>query len=269
MQRFVADLGRFGGFFLGLSQACCAAACLGPVLAVQTGIERSVWQEFSEQGKQLVREQGNLPFTALSTQLTCDRGTFALRGAVAQGVRDYSGVSNKGQALTTQSTLRNSELLLSYSYPINPQWEPYISAGISRSKRDIRSVGSVLGYPEEFQMFPVQLGIKWRPMRLDNRLLLLAHAGSAFQPRVTVELPGRDALTLDLGRTLSAGVSAELELGQMARGQFVLATQWNSTRIARGAAGVVTSDGVPRGVAVQPRSQLTQTQLSILWRKSL
>jgi hypothetical protein len=51
--------------------------------------------------------------------------------------------------------------------------------------------------------------------------------------------------------------------------QFVLATQWNSTRIARGTAGVVTRDGVPTGVAIQPRSQLTQTQLSILWRKSL
>jgi hypothetical protein len=269
MQRFVADLGRFGGLFLGLSQACCAAACLGPVLSAQTGIERSVWQEFSDQNQQLVREQGNLPFAALGTQLTCDWGTFALRGAVAQGVRDYSGVSNRGQALTTQSTLRNSELLLSYSYPINPQWEPYISAGISRSKRDIQSAGPVLGYLEEFQMFPVQLGIKWRPILFDSRLLLLAHAGSTFQPQVKVELPGRDALTLDLGRTLSAGVSAELELGQMARGQFVLATQWNSTRIARGTAGVVTRDGVPTGVAIQPRSQLTQTQLSILWRKSL
>lgn len=269
MQRFACKAGRFGGLFLGISQACCSAACLAPVLAAQTGIERNVWQEFSDSGKQLVREQGDLPFAALSTQLSCDWGALGLRGAATRGVRDYSGVSNTGGALATQSSVRNSELALSYSHAIHPQWEPFVSAGISRSTRDIQSAGPVLGYPEEFRMYPVRLGLKWRPALFDNRLLLLAHAGSALQPQVTVRLPGRDLLTLDLGRTVSAGLSAELELGILAQGQFVFATQWTSTRMAKGAAGVVTRDGVPTGVANQPRSELAQTQLSIIWRKSL
>lgn len=269
MHRFVCKVGRFGGLFFVLSQVCCSAACLVPVLAAQTGIERNVWQEFSSNGKRLVREQGDLPFAALGTQVSCDWGTLAVRGAATQGVREYSGVSNTGGALTTQSTLRNSELMLSYSYAINPQLEPFLSAGISRSKRDIQSAGSVLGYPEEFRMYPVQIGLKWRPILFDNRLLLLAHAGGALQPQVNVWLPGRDLLTLNLGRTLSTGVSADLELGTMAQGKFFFVTQWSSMRIAEGSAGIITRDGVPTGVAHQPHSQLTQTQMSILWRKSL
>ena len=269
MRLHTCHLGRFAGLFFGLFQAYCSAACLSPVLTAQAGIEKNVWQEFSDNGKQLVHEQGNLPFLALAGHASCDFGTLTLRGATTQGVRNYLGVSNTGTPLSTQSTLSTSELIIRYSYAINSQFEPFISVGISNSKRDINYSGLVLGYPEEFRMYPAQIGIRWRPTLYDNRLTLTAYGGRALYPQVKVLLPGRDVLTLDLGHVLKAGLSAELELGVFAKGQFVLITQLDRTHIAKGVARTVTRNGVPTGVANQPRSLLTQTQMSIIWRKSL
>ena len=269
MRRFTYCGGRFAGLFFGLSQACCSAACLAPVLAAQTGFEQNVWQEFSENGKRLVREQGSLPFLALTGYVSCDVGTLSLRGSTTQGFRNYSGVSNTGTSLSTQSTVSTSELVVRYAYAINPQFEPFFSFGTSRSTRDIHSVGLVLGYPEDFRMDPAQIGLRWRPVFFDNRLTLSAYGGGALRPQVKVSLPGRDVLTLDLGHVSKAGLSAELELGALATGQFVLVSQLDRTHIAQGAARTVTRNGVPTGVANQPRSLLTQAQMSIVWRKSL
>ncbi|MES2941432.1 MAG: hypothetical protein V4772_01030, partial [Pseudomonadota bacterium] len=249
--------------------ASCAAACVDTTATVQVGVERQTWQEFSASGQRLVRERGELPFAALGAELACDWGKVSIRGTQTQGERDYTGFSTAGVAFTTESALRNSELMLSYAYPLAQQLEPFVSAGISNSKRDIRSAGNVQGYPEEFRMFPVQLGLRWWPLASSKRLMLSAYAGMSFQPEVKVWLPGRDALLLELGHTRSAGVSAELELGSIANGQFYVGTQWSTTRIAAGKTGVVTRLGVPTGTASQPRTQLTQAQISVFWRKSL
>ena len=266
---YATKVGRFGGLFLLLSQAYAAAACLDPKIGVQAGVENNVWQEFARDGKRLVREEGKLPFAALDGQVSCNWGSLAVRGMLAQGTRGYSGVSSTGGALNTKSAIRNSDLMLTYSYEVHPRFEPFLSAGISRSKRDIQSAGPVLGYPEEFRMYPVKVGAKWRPFLFDDRLLLLAHVGTAYQPQVTARLPGRDLLTLNLGRTVSVGVSAELELAKMEQGQFLVAISWDSRRSEASSVGVVTRNGVARGVASQPRNELMQTQLSFLWRRSL
>jgi hypothetical protein len=267
--RLMSVGGRFCGLFLLTSQVCCAAACLGPAFGVQAGAEKSTWQEFASNGQLLVREEGTIPFAALEAKLACDRSWLTARARMARGDWDYSGSSSAGGALNTTSGRQNAELMLTYSYAASPGFEPFFSAGIWRSERDIRSTGSVLGYPEEYRMYPLHVGLKWRPAALEDRLLLAARAGSALQPRVSVQLPGRDPLTLDLGRTVSSALSAELEIVRQALGQFVLAASWERTRIDASSAGVVTRNGVPVGVASQPRIRLTSAEVSLIWRKLL
>lgn len=259
-----------GGLFFALLSTSCTAACLDSAATFQVGVERQVWQEFSASGQRLVREKGELPFASLGAELACDWGKVSLRASQTQGKRDYTGFSTAGVAFTTESALRNSDLMASYAYPLVQQLEPFVSAGMLRSRRDIKSAGNVQGYPEEFRMFPVQMGLRWWPLASSKRLLLSAYMGMSFQPEVKVWLPGRDALLLELGQTRSAGISAELELGSLANGRFYLGTQWSTTRIAAGKPGIVTRlGGVPTGTASQPRTQLTQTQISVFWRKPL
>jgi hypothetical protein len=261
--------GRICGLFLFASRICCAAECVSPTFGAQTGVENSEWQEFSSSGQRLVREHGTIPFASIEMRLACGRSWLGVRGLVAQGDWHYSGVSSVGGALNTTSRRHNSELMLTYSYAVYQGLEPFVSAGISRAQRDIQSAGPVLGYPEEYRMYPVHAGFRWRPGFFDDRLLLAAQVGTALRPQVNVQLPGRDPLTLDLGRTLSSGLFAELELGKQVFGQFVLATSWEHTRSNASSVGVVTRNGVPTGVASQPRSKLTRAQVSIIWRKLL
>jgi hypothetical protein len=258
-----------GPLFLFTAQPCSAAECSGSTLEAQAGVEHSEWHEFASSGKRLVREQGTLPFAALEAKLACGRGGLTARGLVAQGDWDYSGVSSTGSALNTTSRRSNSELMLTYSYAATPRLEPFFSAGISSGKRDIRSAGPVLGYPEEYRLYPLHAGLQWRPAVFEDRLLLAARVGTALRPQVNVQLPGRDPLTLNLGRTRSAGFSAEWSVGKQVVGQWVLATSWQQTRINASSPGVVTRDGVPTGIASQPRIQLTRVHLSLMWRKLL
>jgi hypothetical protein len=265
--------GRFGGFFLGLAPACfatcCAAACQPPVVQAQFGSERSTWQEFASNDKRLVREQGNLPFAEFLASATCPLGTFGLSARSASGSRQYEGVTNFGGALQTHSDIRHTELKLTYGYAITPQLEPFVSIGFARFTRDIQAAGPVLGYPEEFTLTPIRLGMRWRPDLLGNRLLLSAFAGSALQPQVKVTLPGRDTTRLSLGRTRNAGIAAEFELAKSTYGQWLVQGSWSTLRMEQSATGVVTSNGFPIGAAQQPRSQLDAASVGIAWRKSL
>ena len=258
--------GCLGGLFLFGFFGASSAACVDPLMNFQAGVEKNTWQEFSSAGKILVKETGNLPFAALEGTLSCAWGTLALRGYMAQGSRDYSGVTNTGAALATTSRLQNTELSIIYSYQISPDFTPFASLATSRSKRDIQSVGPVLGYLEGYRMFPVQVGIAWSPKITDHRLRVRAFIGSNLQPRVTANLPGRDPLTLALGRSTSSGVSADWLLGKLGMGQVTLGTSWSRTNTEASSPGVVTRNGIAVGSALQPQNRLTQSQASVVWQ---
>lgn len=260
------EIGCLGGLFLFGFSGTSSAACVDPRVNFQAGVEKNTWQEFSSVGKMLVKETGNLPFASLDGTLSCAWGTLALRGSMAQGSRDYSGITNTGAALATTSRLQNTELSIIYSYEISPDFTPFASLATSRSKRDIQSAGPVLGYLEEYRMYPVQVGMAWSPKITDHRLRVRAFIGSNLQPRVTANLPGRDQLTLALGRSTSSGVSVDWLLGKLGMGQVTLGTSWSRTKTEVSSPGVVRRNSIAIGSAIQPQNRLTQSQASIVWQ---
>lgn len=217
----------------------------------------------------MVREQGTILFAAVEARLPCERGALSLRGSLAGGDWDYSGVSSTGNALSTTSRRSSSEVMVTYSYAASPRLEPFFSAGVWSAKRVIRSAGPVAGYQEEYRLYPLSAGLHWRPAVLEDRLLLGARLGTALRPQVNVRLPGRDPLILNLGRTRSAGLSAEWTFGKQVLGQWVLTTSWEKTQMDASSPGVVTRAGVPTGTATQPRTELTKMQVSLMWRTLL
>lgn len=223
------------------------------------------WRETAQDGRRLVVEDGRLTGLAATLGWAPRQGpTAALRLGALWGGRDYRGLSNQGNDLRTRSDLGQVFGRVEGGPTPQPlagtwQWQPLLAAEFGQWRRRLRDAGSAQGYPERYRQGLVMLGLQALAVS-GARLRVEAGTGPAGNNRV--ELPGRDAVDLPLGRARSL----RLALG----GATTPAWHWEITAeqlsFAAGDERAVRLQGVALQSARQPRTELRRLQFQIGWR---
>lgn len=248
-----------------------AKACQAPEPGLEAGALRSRWEEFAAQGRLLVREQGTLRRTALALTLPCGPLTWSLHGAWSQGGRDYDGVSNTGIAVTSHSTIDDSELVLQGMQALDDRWSWGLRLGQRRLRREIAGSGAVLGYTERFSYGQAALGLRYqRLLRPDTALAATVWVGGGPGGRLAVQLPRTDPAVLTLGRSRLLQLALQVGRAEPAEPRpgwsWQLGLYYRRERMEAGPAQALTRNGIPIGAALQPRTVQTARGLELSLR---
>jgi len=222
------------------------------------------WRETASDGRRLVAEDGRLG--GLTTTLRwapTEAAALALSLGMLQGVRDYRGVTNLGQAAQTRSDAEHGFVRLDavFAWRLSTagwQWQPSAAAEYWQWRRHLRDAGMARGYAERYCQGVMLVGLQGRS---DSGWLAQLELGGGTGGHNRIELPGRDAAKLPLGpaRTLRATLGASL------------APDWHWRLAAErltvnaGDERPITLQGVPVQSAHQPRISLSRLQLQLSW----
>jgi hypothetical protein len=267
--RSVVAKGRLCGLFTLCSLAVvnvAAADCTVPQLSAQRGVVHSRWQEFNAQGQRLVNESGRLQNLGVRMEATCLGVQWAASASQAQGTRDYDGTSSTGQALQTQSQVRQTQLQLEAWQPLDQTLDLGMRLGWTVVDRDLASVGAVRGYPEQFRYLQAALGLRYSLADVGGvRLGLHAWLGGGPGGTVQVQLPNLDPAQLRLGSSQLAQLGLQLEPVQALAGMpgwsWRLRLQWQQEQMRAGPGQTITRNGLPVGGAAQPKTRQSATGL--------
>ncbi|MCV2358556.1 hypothetical protein LNV08_06155 [Paucibacter sp. TC2R-5] len=123
------------------------AACAAGAVALTAGAQDSRRNEHDAEGRHLLSEQGRLPEASIAFNVVCGPWSAELSWRHAVGKRDYAGFSNHGGAVQTHSSFRQDEWTWSLQRPVLGGSSLGIRAQRQEMRRELASVGKVLGYP--------------------------------------------------------------------------------------------------------------------------
>ncbi|WP_310386709.1 hypothetical protein [Roseateles sp.] len=241
------------------------AACGVDAAALSAGAQDSRWNEHDAEGRRLLREQGRLPEAALALSAACGSWSGELSWRHAVGERDYAGLSNRGAAVQTHSSLRMDESTLSVQRPLLGGIKLGLRAQRQATRRELASTGAVLGYPERHRHWVYALGAlaegaAWG----ESRWRLAAWVGGGPGGRVRIDLPIADPVTLRTGVMRQAELQLQWLSAPWAEGwRSSLGLRWRGERIGAGDATTLWRQGVAVGGALQPRHELRSAGLEV------
>ncbi|MBK5205262.1 MAG: hypothetical protein JJD98_07615 [Polaromonas sp.] len=258
--------GRARGLFsvavLGWSSPVWSLDCSAPAWGAQTGVVRSHWEEFSAQGKSLVRERGTLTRAGINVGGACERWQWRLDLTRSEGRRRYDGVSTTHFPIQTSSNLAITDASVQGWAPMADRWSAGLRLNHRALDRDIAGTGPVLGYPERFAYWQTAAGIRHeRPLGPGVVLSGEGWLGGGPGGTLSLQLPHADPAQLKLGRNWLVQIG--LQLGSPALAperpgwswQLRMDYQWQ--QIVAGPAMVIMRNGVPIGGASQPETRQT------------
>lgn len=275
----------------GSGANAAAAGCAAPEPGAALWLGHSRWDESDAQGRRLLRESGTLAGARLGLALRCEGWHGEADAGWRGGQRDYRGLSSSGAAIRTHSDIEERRLRVSLWRPLLPRsgGSTELALGLRgewRSlDRELMSVGSVQGYPEQHRHAALALGLTVQQVISSIRTSTSnAPAGWHWAaelwlgggPRgtVKVQLPTADEARLRTGRSVfgeaalslrSAGFAAQARPAGWAH---ELRLSLRDERIAAGPSAPLWRHGVLVGSASQPRHRLVDAglQATVVWR---
>lgn len=223
----------------------------------------SAMTEFAPSGKVLVKEQGTLPGTQVHADLACDDWTAGLGFTATSGSRDYAGQTSLGAPLSTRSQIDDSVFKASLYWQATPSVRLGADISQQHTRRDIQGTSTVSGYPEVYDRLLARLGAQWDIPSPLGLWTLMGAASVHGEQTMNLQLPGKDSATLQFNapRQWELGIQWRQKLGQHL---FVQAAyRYIVTDIDQSKDTIITSSGIPVGIAYQPRTQLTDQPFSI------
>jgi hypothetical protein len=206
----------------------------------------------------LVTEQGSLSGAVVRTAVSCDRWSFGLELDSDGGDRDYAGQTSVGTPLTTKSRIDDRTVGASLYWRYTEALHFGVDVIQQHSTRAIAGTNLVSGYPETYDRLTTRLGTKWI---LPSTFGMWTFGGSASvygSQTMNLKLPGRDAtaLTFDSPKDWELSIHWRQNLGQHL---FIDASyRYINTEIGQSNYGIVTSIGIPVGVAYQPKMKVVE-----------
>lgn len=257
---------RKAGFFSGLMMALSsAAACTDSAITWQVAQQRdlSEWREFDAIGRQLVRESGRLTGPELALTYQC--GNWQLDGRMAElkGSRLYNGQTNTGVPVVSQSAIGQRQGQLQASFALSQSWRIGARWTVQSMARDIASAGGASGYPEHLDWRLLSIGAQWQTHVGQGELTAGAWLGQQVGSSMQVTLPGRDTSSLPLGAIRHMDFALGWRMPLSPAWHVQVDAGFRKTEIGEGTEVIMTRNGVPVGVAHQPRSVLLSRPLSI------
>lgn len=223
----------------------------------------STWQEFDVLGKKLVLESGALQGSELSVGLKCESWLFKADLSQLDGTRLYEGQTNSGLAITSQSVLHQYRSQLQTGFNVSEAWQVGARIATQTTWRDIASAGGASGYPEQFDWTLLSLGAQWKTLLGSGQLTLAAWAGSQIRSQMRLTLPGRDQATLQLGTIRELELAAGWRLPLSAAWSLEADARYRQLNFNQGQASIITKNGVPVGVANQPKTSIVDVPLAL------
>jgi hypothetical protein len=209
--------------------------------------------EYAAGGRVLVKEQGYLSGTMAKAAISCDRWYGGFEFGSDGGDRDYAGQTSLGAPLTTKSRIDNRVVGASLYWRYTESLHFGMDVTQQQSARTIAGTNLVAGYPETYDRLTTRIGTKWV---LPSTFGMWTFGGAASvygSQTMNLELPGKDAtaLTFDSPKEWELSIQWRKHFGPHL---FIDATyRYINAEIGQSNYGVVTSSGIPVGVAYQPR----------------
>ena len=226
-------------------------------------IDLSEWDEFDAAGRKLVHESGPLQGAELSVGLHCTAWHVQAQISQLDGERAYDGQTSTGVPAVSLSAISVFQGHMQVGLPVTDAWTIATRLSGQTLRRDIASTATASGYPERYDWTLLSLGAQWQTALGPGTFNLAVWSGSQLQSRMWINLPGFDPAVLPLGSINQLELTAGWRTRLSQEWHFQADVRHVSTDISQGADVVVTRGGVPAGVAHQPRTNMTDTQLAI------
>lgn len=225
------------------------------------------WRETGADGRRLVAEDGRLSGVAATLRWAPPQSTaWAITAAGWQGVRDYEGLTNRGQSVRTRSDLQHALIRTEVAGTARPlasgwQWQPTAALELWQWRRELRGVDNAAGYPERYRQGVLLLGAQAQTGDASDGWRLRLEAGGGPGGVNRLQLPGRDVASLPLGVARSARVA----FGAAITPAWRWDVEVQAVSLAAGAERAITLQGVPLQAARQPHTTWRRGQLQLSW----
>jgi hypothetical protein len=249
-----------------LSAAIPAIACEQTSGEVSLGKSqiKSRLTEMSSNGKVLVSEQGSLPGAEANAFARCDKWIVGIKSFSNDGARGYSGQTSLGVPLVTSSGVSDSATSASLYWLLTESLQFGVDVSQHQSIRNIVGTASAAGYPETYKLRLARIGTKWDLPTNYGRWSLAGSISAMGDQSVDLTLPGKDTTPLNFNqpKQWELGVHWRMNLGS----NFYVEASYRyvNTETSQSKDGVVTSSGVPVGIAFQPKMIVVNQPLSVL-----
>jgi hypothetical protein len=269
-------------FVASLAACACAhpaaAAAETPAWSLDASaavsIKRFGYKEYSDAGRLLDEESGNLPGAVLALGLAREDWRIEAELAGHGGTVDYDGQTTLGTPVRTRTdtALADASLRLARRYALaRAEVTPYAGAGWHYWDRDIRSTRTsggtyVYGLREVYRWYSIELGLRAMVDTAVESLRVGLDLRGLRIVRPTMDFDGAglyDRATLSLGERNGWRVAVPLEysLGPAATLRAELyAERWE---FGRSATQNLTSGGVVVGTVHEPRSESRMIGLTL------
>ena len=254
------------GFLLGTS-AMATAVCRTQAVEAWAGVVQSHWQEFGPTGKTLLTERGQLLEQGLGWRGHCADWHLQLQGTRAQGSRLYQGQTNQGMPVSTTSEIEAASLDAQVWYPVLANWSLGGRIFERATERDLKSVGAVQGYVENFHQSAWAVGLQHQLDTQDWGRWQTRVWHGVGRGHMHVTLPGMDAARLPLGAMRWWAAQLQWSGCRGAEGTSRwgcdVALNYQSERLARGATQPIYRQGLHRANAYQPSTRQQALGLNV------
>jgi len=245
----------------------------GNELIISGSIMNFGYQEFKDTGTLFDREDGYIPGLVLGLSHTTDRWRFAGDFSFYGGDVLYTGQTNTGIPINTQTTQTIFDLSLRTEYWLQNskglEYGLYLGAGYHQWDRDIRPT-SVNGAPvsglfETYTWWTGFVGVKteWYASEnshcmVDVRLLQI------IKPSIYVLFNGLyDNASLALGERMGIKLSFPWRHTMNISSILLVEPFAEAYEFGRSATSSLTSNGAPTGTVFEPRSQTINYGLNV------
>jgi hypothetical protein len=236
---------------------------------VGISVERFGYEEFSDSGRLLDREEGYLP--GVSGSITALKGAweFSLVGRFHAGTVDYDGQTNAGAPLKTETDQRVWDLGFTagrrFNAPVIESLLPYLGVGYWRWQRDINPTAVTSGLSETYSWPYAAVGARAMLLRRERfEWQLDIGVVRPISPEVKVDFSGVfDSARLKLGSR--TGYRAAMPLGwKFGRAkQITLEPFWERQAFGRSPTEVLNRTGMAVGTVFEPRSRAENYGLNL------
>lgn len=254
------------GSLLGAS-AMATAVCRTDAVEAWAGVVQSDWQEYGPTGKTLLTERGQLLQQGLGWRGHCADWHLQLQGTRAQGSRLYQGQTNQGVLVSTTSDIDAASLDAQVWYPVSANWSLGGRLFERATERDLKSVGAVQGYVENFHQTAWAVGLQHQLDTQDWGRWQTRVWHGVGRGHMHVTLPGMDAARLPLGamRWWAAQLQWSGCRGAEGTSRWCcdVALNYQSERLERGATQPIYRQGLLRARAYQPSTHQQALGLNV------
>jgi hypothetical protein len=242
-----------------------ACACDQSAWEVSLGTQQldSRLTEYATNGSVLVTEHGSLSGAEARTAVSCNRWTAGIELVSNGGDRDYAGQTSLGVPLATTSRVDAHAVGASLYWRYTESLQVGVDLSQQNSTRTIAGTNLVAGYPETYSRLVTRIGTKWDIPSTLGQWTIAGSTSVYGKQTMDLQLPGKDptSLTFDKPKQWELGIQWRMELGKHL---FLDATyRYINTEIDPSGYGIVTSNGIPVGVAYQPRMKLVDQPLLV------